>query len=231
MTATAATRAFPLYPPPETRLNASMKLEEKKAADSLRPAGGRAPVTAGAVTFDDLLVAVGRTRNRDAFVRLFEHFAPRVKSFLMKAGLPPDQADELAQETMLTVWHRAEAYDPAQAGAGTWIFTIARNKRIDFLRRRSPVVAADGDAIAPLVADEGAERPDDAVARSQEDQALAAALATLPHDQAVLVRKAYFEDKPHSVIAEETDLPLGTVKSRLRLAMERLRRQLKDMRP
>lgn len=216
--------AFPLYPVPETGLNAPMTREGKIGAQAK---AANDPATAGPVTFDDLLVAVGATRNRDAFVRIFEHFAPRVKSFLMKGGLAPDQADELAQETMLTVWHRATSYDPAQAGASTWIFTIARNKRTDFLRRKTMVVAD----VDPMIADENAERPDEAAARSEEDKVLAAALAELPPDQASLVRKAFFEDKSHSDIAAETNLPLGTVKSRLRLAMDRMRRHVKDLQP
>lgn len=216
--------SFPLYHVPETGLNAGMAKEADNRLKKQSGLEGAVPVT-----FDDLLVAVGQTRNRDAFVRLFEHFAPRVKSFLMKAGMAPDQADELAQETMLTVWHRAASYDPARAGAGTWIFTIARNKRIDFLRRGAATVSAG--ALDPLLADENADLPDDVAARAEEDRILSAALGELPADQAVLVRKAFFEDKSHSDIAAETNLPLGTVKSRLRLAMDRLRRHVKDWQP
>lgn len=188
------------------------------------PAGA---AMAGETTFADLLVAVGATRNRDAFIRLFEHYAPRVKSFLLKGGTPADLADELAQETMLTVWHRAAEYDPAKAAAGTWIYTIARNKRIDAARRK----AARGGEAVPVdelftLPDSDSIPADEAVARAQETQIVGAAMAELPPEQAELLYKAFFENKSHSEIAHETDLPLGTVKSRIRLAMDRLRSKI-----
>lgn len=169
--------------------------------------------------FGDLLVAVGRHRDRGAFVRIFEHYAPRVKSFLMKGGLTPEQADEVAQDTMLTVWQKAPAYDPQRASAGTWIFTIARNKRIDLQRK----------GWRDLSLPEGVEFPSSAPAvdtrmgEAQDSAALAAAVGDLPPEQAELIRKAYLEDKTHSDIAAETGLPLGTVKSRIRLALGKLR--------
>jgi RNA polymerase sigma-70 factor (ECF subfamily) len=188
------------------------------------PAGA---AQAGEATFADLLVAVGATRNRDAFIRLFEHYAPRVKSFLMKGGTAADLADELAQETMLTVWHRASEYDPARASAGTWIYTIARNKRIDAARRK----AARGGEAVPVddlftLPDHDSVSPDEAVSRAQETQIVSSAMAELPPEQAELLYKAFFENKTHSEIAQETDLPLGTVKSRIRLAMDRMRARI-----
>lgn len=183
---------------------------------------------AGPPTFDDLLIAVGKTRNREAFIQLFDYFAPRVKSFLMKSGLSPDQADELAQETLLTVWHRADAYDPARAAASTWIFTIARNKRIDWLRKTKHPEPEEFD---PLLVPANDTLPDENVWQGEHSRILAAAMADLPEEQSALLHKAYFEDKTHDDIAKETGLPLGTVKSRIRLAMERLRHRLKDMKP
>lgn len=184
----------------------------------------RSPETASMaaeVTFDDLLVAVGQSRNRDAFVRLFEYFAPRVKSFLMRGGMAADLADELAQETMLTVWHRAQSYDPQKARASTWIFTIARNKKIDWLRKSRPE-PLPGDPVTV----EDRPLPDEVLNRTQESEAIAKAMKDLPPEQAEIIQKAFFEEKTHSQIAEETDLPLGTVKSRIRLAMDRLHHHL-----
>ncbi|MBU0801108.1 MAG: sigma-70 family RNA polymerase sigma factor [Alphaproteobacteria bacterium] len=195
------------------------------------PATSHSPGTirAGEPTSEDLLVAVGQARSRDAFIRLFEHYAPRVKSFLIKGGTPPDLADELAQETMLTVWHRAAQYDPAKSGAGTWIYTIARNKRIDAARRK----AARGGAAHNVPVDElfflpdaDTPTPDQAIAEAQETHIVSAAMATLPPEQAEILYKSFFENKTHSEIAEETHLPLGTVKSRIRLALERLRAKI-----
>lgn len=185
-----------------------------------------AATRAGTPGFEDLLVAVGRSRNKDAFIRLFEHYAPRIKSFLMKDGTAEAVADELAQETMLTVWQRAESYDPAKSGAGTWIYTIARNKRIDAARRqtarggRSPTVPVD---MLYAVPDDDAIAPDDALARAQDSDVIGAALAALPPEQADMLARSYFDGKSHSEIAHETGLPIGTVKSRIRLALERLR--------
>ena len=175
-------------------------------------------------SFEDLLAAVGRDRDRTAFIRLFNHFAPRLKSFLMKKGSPPEQAEELAQETMLTVWNKAAGYDPAQAGASTWIFTIARNKRIDALRKSSRVEFDSSDPA--FVPDHISAAPDHTVIAADRAEKLASALQTLPPEQAALIRKSFYEDKTHNEIAAEAKIPLGTVKSRLRLAMEKLHHQL-----
>jgi len=176
----------------------------------------------GSVTFEDLLVAVGATRNRDAFIRVFEHFAPRVKSFLMKGGLTQELADELAQETMLTVWRKAASYDPRQAAASTWIYTIARNKRIDYLRKAA---RPEPDANDPLLTPDTILQ-DEALGRLEQERALSEAIRQLPEEQARLIRKSFFEEKNHAEIAAETGIPLGTVKSRIRLGLQRLRRNL-----
>lgn len=216
-----------LYPAGEMRLNRAV-MPHKPAPSAL--SAPPAPATrAGAPTNEDLLVAVGQARSRDAFIRLFEHYAPRIKSFLMKGGTPADAADELAQETMLTVWQRAATYDPAKAAAGTWIYTIARNKRIDAARRQgarggNPV---DVDALY-FMPDPDTPLPDAAIAAAQETQIVSAAMAALPPEQAEMLHKSFFENKSHSTIAAETGLPVGTVKSRIRLAMDRLRARLQD---
>lgn len=174
--------------------------------------------------FNDMLCAVGQDQDREAFIALFEHFAPRIKSFLMKGGAAPEQADELAQETMLTIWNKAGSYDPKQAAASTWIFTIARNKRIDALRK---VARYNVDPSDPLLIVDESNSPSENMSESQETDRIAEALKTLPEEQALLIRKSFFEDKSHAVIAEETGIPLGTVKSRIRLALERLRKESK----
>ncbi|WP_207480745.1 sigma-70 family RNA polymerase sigma factor [Arenibaculum pallidiluteum] len=178
---------------------------------------GRAP--------NDLLLAVARGGDRAAFSALFRHFAPRLKAYLTRLGAEGALADELVQEVMLTVWRRAGDFDPAQASAATWIFTIARNRRIDGLRREArPEIDPSDPALVPG-APEAADR---AIETSQDTARLHAAIAGLPGEQSELLRLAYYEDQPHSAIAERTGLPLGTVKSRLRLALGRLRRTLVD---
>ncbi|HZH26146.1 MAG TPA: sigma-70 family RNA polymerase sigma factor [Azospirillaceae bacterium] len=180
---------------------------------------------AGRDAADAWLVAVGRARDRAAFARLFAAFAPRIKAYLLRQGADRAAADELVQEVMMLVWRRAETFDPVQASAATWMFTIARNKRIDALRReRRPEIDAQDLALVP----EPAESADRRIEATQSGARLRKALEDLPPEQAELLRQAYYEGKPHSLIAEESGLPLGTVKSRIRLALGRLRIWLKD---
>lgn len=192
---------------------------KKDIAHDLTDSGRHAPES-----FETLLTAVGQRRDRTAFITLFHYFAPRLKSFLIKKGSSPEQAEDLAQETMLTVWNKAASYNPQQASASTWIFTVARNKRIDALRKNGRVEFDSGDPA--FVPDDISPAPDRQAIDSDRTEQVAAALKTLPPEQADLIRKAYFEDKTHHEIASETEIPLGTVKSRLRLALERLHRQL-----
>ena len=166
-----------------------------------------------------LLVKVGEKKDRDAFIALFTYFAPRVKSYMLKHGAPEAAAEEIVQNTFVTVWEKAGSYDPKKAAASTWIFTIARNKRIDALRREKFVEVNSDDAALENASYETEEQ----YADKQDLDRLHHALAGLPPEQAELLRMSFFEDKSHQKIASETHLPLGTVKSRLRAAMERLR--------
>jgi RNA polymerase sigma-70 factor (ECF subfamily) len=143
----------------------------------------------------------------------------------MQSGSDAGQAEEVAQEVMITVWRRAALFDRRLASASTWIFTIARNKRIDSIRRqRRPQIDFEDPAFVP-----DPVAPADRIFEEGEDaERVRAAIETLPEEQRALLRLAFFEDKPHSEIASLCSLPLGTVKSRIRLAMTRLRKQLKD---
>ncbi|WP_029010324.1 sigma-70 family RNA polymerase sigma factor [Azospirillum halopraeferens] len=183
------------------------------------------PAAEAASSLDDLLLAVGRRRDRAAFAALFERVAPRLKAFLRRQGCDAGQAEELVQEVMLVVWRRAELFDPARATATTWIFTVARNRRLDALRRESRPEIDPGD---PMLVPDPVEWADHRLETAQSAGRLRAALDDLPPEQADLVRLAYFEDKPHTTIAAERGLPLGTVKSRVRLALERLRKVLRE---
>lgn len=173
--------------------------------------------------FDRLILRLAQAQDRDAFQELFAHFAPKVKAYVMRLGASAQVADDLAQEAMLTVWRKAALFDPARASAGTWIFTIARNLRIDLVRReRRPRFDPDDPTLAPPP-ETGAE--ESASARDR-DEALRVALAGLPPEQGEIVRLSFYSGKPHGEIAEALNIPLGTVKSRLRLAMARLRTAL-----
>lgn len=171
-----------------------------------------------------LIHAVARDQDRNAFVQLFSYFAPRVKGFLLRSGLSPSTAEDVTQEVMLALWRKASYFDPSRAGASTFVFTIARNQRIDRLRRTralprdqltdpsdEPEKPASGEDIALIAEREGGIRR---------------ALASLSREQATIVRLSYFADKPHAEIAQELGIPLGTVKSRIRLALSRLRTML-----
>lgn len=170
--------------------------------------------------YNALLTEVGVNKNRAAFAELFDYFAPRIKFFLMKGGAAQDVADELAQETMITLWQKASSYDPARANASTWIFTIARNKRIDGLRKKIRPETEDSEA--ELIADT-TPLASEALSQQEELQVMQNALGMLPQEQSDLLYKSFFEDKTHADIAHETGLPLGTVKSRIRLALDKLR--------
>lgn len=160
-------------------------------------------------------------KDRHAFARLFEHYAPRIKSMMMRSGLDAVPAEDVAQDTMLTVWRKAHLYDPVLGSASAWIYTIARNRRIDLVRAalRAPLESSetDNDQVddQPL--------PDEMVAAVELEERVRIALAKLSPDQQRVVRLSFFENRSHAEIAERLELPLGTVKSRIRLAFQRMR--------
>jgi RNA polymerase sigma-70 factor, ECF subfamily len=170
-------------------------------------------------TWEELLEAVSATQDRGAFGLLFRHFAPRIKSFLMRGGTSEALAEDVTQETMATIWRKAEQFDPGKASASTWIFTIARNKRIDRIRReRRP----EPDPNDPSFAPSPTVPPDREVSALQDAVAVRHALGELSDEQREVVMLSFYEDASHSVIADRLKLPLGTVKSRLRLALKKL---------
>lgn len=175
--------------------------------------------------YNALLRRVAEKQDRAAFQNLFQHFAPRIKAYLMRGGASAAAAEDLAQEAMLTLWRKAALFDPAKASAATWVFTIARNLRIDALRReRRPGFDPDDPSLIP----EGEPGADALLEARATEDALSHALRDLPSGQSEIVVQSFFLDKPHSQIAAEMGIPLGTVKSRLRLAMTRLRAALGD---
>ncbi len=177
--------------------------------------------TKGEIDFTALMVAVRDRQDRAAFAALFQHFAPRVKGFLMKSGTDAALAEDCAQDVMAVLWNKAAQYDPARASVATWVFTIARNRRIDVARKaRRP---------EPEALDWGPDtEPDqaDIYEAGQETARLVAAMADLPEKQRALIQRAYYGELSHSEIAAETGLPLGTIKSRIRLALDRLRQSM-----
>ena len=169
----------------------------------------------------ELIKKVETLKDTAAFEELFNHFAPRVKAFLMKSGADHQMAEECSQEVMATVWRKAHLFDPSRASASTWIFTIARNKKIDAIRKQNRPEPEQ------LYQDQDYEPDQETIAElQQETERLTSALEELPEKQRVLVEKAYLGELSHSEIAEITGLPLGTIKSRIRLALEKLRHSM-----
>lgn len=172
-----------------------------------------------ALAHDRLIEAVAQRRDREAFAALFSYFAPRLKAWLIKSGASASAAEDFAQDAMLTVWRKADLFDSRKARAATWIFTIARNRRLDMLRRDArPLPTPE-----ILLTEGEVQRPDDILSASEDAERVRDALSRLKPDQVEVLRLAFFLDSPHSEIARRLDLPLGTVKSRIRNAMSKLR--------
>lgn len=170
-----------------------------------------------------LVAAVAERRDRAAFTRLFDHYAPRLYAYLLRIGAEPALAEEITQDAMVTLWRKAELFDARRSAVGTWLYRVARNRRIDLLRRhRAGVLDAD-----PVLLEPSDELDfDGAIDGRQREEAMRIALGNLPAEQLALVRLAFFDGLSHSQISDRTGLPLGTVKSRIRLAFTRLRRML-----
>ena len=175
----------------------------------------------------DNLRAIGQHQDEATFADVYSYYGGRVKSFLMGKGMTEQIAEELTQEIMLTIWRRAESYDPKKAAASTWIFTIARNRRIDYLRGNSRIeVELDDEMLDIETTDDDTQAK--YVSDAQAAEQLKQALATLPQEQQQVMHLSYFRGQSHGAIAAWLDLPIGTVKSRIRLAMQAVRTQLQD---
>ena len=173
--------------------------------------------------WSDCIFAIATRRDRVAFAALFGYFAPRLKSFFIRSGALSGMAEDLAQETLLTVWRKAALFDPSRAQASTWIFTIARNLRIDAKWRDR-----DPQAVAEFFEGSVELSPSEQLLAAERDALLRRAITQLSAEQAEAIRLSFYEDRPQSEIAALLRLPLGTVKSRVRLAMTRLRFLVED---
>ena len=182
--------------------------------------GGREVPLGGEATPESLLRAVADDRDRRAFAQLFRTYGPRIKGYLGKRGTDLATADEMVQEVMLAVWHKAHQFDASRGNASTWIFTISRNTLFSHLRHRArPEVDPSDPQCVPA-----AELPDEQLAALRDQAAVAAAMRSLPPEQVDALRGAYFQGQTLNQVAEQQKVPLGTVKTRVRLALERLRR-------
>ena len=181
-------------------------------------------------TFDSVeecLDAVAQHRDRNAFKRLFELLAPKLKSFAMRNGVGTELAEEVVQETFIRIWRKAGQFDSTKASASTWIYTIARNQRIDLLRKRH---RPEPDFEDPAFVPEAEPQPSDVITRDEEAKTLRNSINSLSPEQQAVLKLAFLEELPHVEVAERLKIPLGTVKSRIRLAMKHIRADIGDIR-
>jgi RNA polymerase sigma-70 factor (ECF subfamily) len=173
--------------------------------------------------FIGALAKVAESQDIGSFKKIFDYFSPRLKSFLMRSGADEAIAEEIIQETMAIIWTKADYYDPKMASPSTWIYTIARNKKIDILRKSRKAILEDIDtAVLPPVE----SKADENIEHDQKFEMITQYLDDLPEDQLNLLKMNFFEEKSHGEISEITKIPLGTVKSRIRLALEKIRGKL-----
>ncbi|WP_343630814.1 sigma-70 family RNA polymerase sigma factor [Roseateles sp.] len=222
----ASTKAPDFGPGAQPLPSPAQKVRRLKLVSS-DPDPDRAAAPDPAQEWAGLVRRVAEHGDREAFGRLFSHFAPRVKSYLIRTGSDEALAEELAQEALVTLWRKAALFDPAQAAVSTWVFTIARNLRVDAARRHRLDGAGDECFEFDHLPADQADVPDHADATRQARR-VREALERLPPEQAQALRLSFFDDEPHARIAQELGLPLGTVKSRIRLAVAHLRKLLES---
>lgn len=207
----------PFQPPAPSHI-----LRRSSFVETIRVQEPQAPLPNPATQW---LQAVRDQRDKGAFQQIFQHFAPRLKTMFQRSGFPGAQAEEIVQDVLLTVWRKADQFDATRAEASAWIYGIARNRMIDVARKTRRPLPEE-----LLHEEEPSENPAQVFALEQEVSRLRLAVAKLPDDQRVLIEHAYLGELSHSEIQDLTGLPLGTVKSRIRLGLDRLRQALKELR-
>jgi RNA polymerase sigma-70 factor (ECF subfamily) len=181
--------------------------------------------TSDAKHLEDLLLKIANQRDRNAFMALFELCSAKLKAYAIRCGANQSDAEEIVQEALLNVWHKAHLFNPKAASANTWLYTIVRNKRIDFVRKLRPDLVVSDDLwpeSKAAIESDTAPNIENEYESDLNAQILRTLIMELPEEQRQIVYKVYFEGKSHSEIAGELNLPLGTIKSRLRLAMKKL---------
>ncbi len=183
------------------------------------------PSVLSEISHEQLVIMVARNKDKHAFRQLFDYFAPRIKSYLLNFQITDQKAEDLTQEVMITLWQKADKFDPDKAKISTWLFRVARNKYIDKIRKQKyPEVNAD-DHIASMVAP---DKTDKSIKELQDQGRINMAMAALSDEQRIVIELSFFKEFSHSQIAARTNMPLGTVKSRIRTAFQILRKELGD---
>ena len=178
-------------------------------------------------SMEECINAVASRKDRKAFKHLFESFAPKLKSFAMRNGVGVELAEEVVQETFIRIWRKADQFDAAKASASTWIYTIARNQRIDLLRKRH---RPEPDFEDPAFVPDEEPQPSDVIAQDEEADKLRNSIDELSPEQQAVLKLAFLEELPHVEVAKKLNIPLGTVKSRIRLALKHIRSNIGDIR-
>ncbi|QPC95112.1 sigma-70 family RNA polymerase sigma factor [Mesorhizobium sp. INR15] len=176
---------------------------------------------------DRLVTRVAAAQDRDAFSALFEYYAPRIKAMMMRRGASSDRAEDLAQETLIRVWHKAAQYDPTRASASAWVYSIARNVSVDVVRREGRATAWIEDETLPEEIDP--DQPELHLLVAERESFVRSRIISLPDEQLRVIRLSFFDGLAHAEIADQLGIPLGTVKSRIRLALQRLRDRLGEL--
>lgn len=180
------------------------------------------PLPEKAADLSDMLASLAETKDKQVYIRLFRHFAPKVKAYIVRLGLVDTTAEELMQETMLSVWRKSHMYNRSKASASTWIFTLARNQSIDWMRKQK---------YPEYSLEEWHEEPDESTdkgAQSVTTDRMLKSIERLPENQAQVIYMSFFEGRSHSDISDRLGIPLGSVKSRIRLASEKLKTMWRD---
>lgn len=175
--------------------------------------------------FAELTRVVATDRDQKAFAELFNYFSPRIKSYFLQLGANAEQAEDMSQDVMSVLWHKAHLFDPSKSSLSTWLFRVARNRRIDLLRRDKSAMIDVND---PIFIPPEATPADEAMEEDQRDEHVRKALALLHEKHADIIRMSFFLGLSHSQISEQSGLPLGTVKSRIRVAFQKLRENLEE---
>lgn len=217
----------------ETHSSRKVSASKANPAAEAKPAAGKKVSVLTEAKREELaeaLKAIGETRSEEAFCTIYSHFGGRVKSFLVGKGMEDETAEELMQEIMITIWRKAHTYDSTKAAASTWIFTIARNRRIDYLRGNYRIEVELDDALLEREPEnlESDRSLDSELSLQQNSNRLYEALGQLPKEQKQVMHLSYFRGQSHGDIAAWLGLPVGTVKSRIRLALQSIRTIMQD---
>ena len=169
-----------------------------------------------------LIDKISSDRDEIAFSSLFDFIAPKINAYYLQNGLSKDNSEELTQEVMSTIWLKSYQYDPTKSAVSTWVYTIARNKKVDFLRKKSGKDMNEEDVREFLYTENMLDSISEGEIKDQIDKIS----KELTEDQRKMIKMSFFENKTHKKIAEELEIPLGTVKSRIRHILIKMQKLL-----